>query len=593
MRTQASTTWILNWAVAGVVAVAFAPLSLAQYQTDNSAGRARDANNRLGSGGYNDQRALPNGVTSEDIVYGNATRALGFRGPLTTTDRTAFRAQTAGTTVGNFVRDSNGAGQDTSQTFAPRAFYQDSRGVAPPTGFETQATVADIGRRPTEDRGPVYGDLRQNVAPVNPLLDSAIPATDLSSGGIVSPLTVPGTAGGTALVGMPVWQAQTGVSAEDAFEPSQRGALRRLQINESTIRVMQEELSNAAEQPQDSVGKIDTANAMLSPENPQNPAMVATLASQVPAQAMTGTLSTSMTMRQNLLTAPPTAAKQSTQYAELQRRLHARQTEAGSADEIASRQYNDQLRQQKEAEAKANAAAALVQPGTPGLPGGKTESAKKPPEQAGTQLPPLPQHSGRLAAVQAELKTDTKPETGSLPAESVLRITTFAEGVKATGLRDLLAHAETSMREGKFTAALDNYDAAMAVAPNNPLILMARANAELGAGYYARAQTHIEQIFAADSSLLLAQYDLRVFFGDERLQYLVRDLKDVARTEPAQPRPLFLLAYIAYNTNNPQSAADYLAMAEKRGGKDPVFDKLREFWKLPKAGAGDSMPQNK
>ncbi len=589
MNTQASTAWILKWAVAGVVAAAFAPLAMAQYQTDNSAGRARDANNRLGSGGYNDQRALPNGVTSEDIVYGNVTRAQAFRGTLNTTDKNAFRGQTAGGAVSDFVRDSNGAGQDPSQALAPKAFYPDSRGVAPPKGFDTQASVADIGVRSPQDRGSAFGDQRINVAPVNPLLDASIPRTDLSVGAVASPLTATG-AGASPLVGMPMWQAQTGVSAEDAFAPSQRGALRRLQINESSIRMMQAELTNAAEQPQDTPGRIDTANVMLSPENPQNPAMGGTLGSQLPTPAMSGTLNTSMTMRQNLLTSLPTAAKQSTQYAELQRRLHAMET--GSADEISARQYNDQVRQQKEADAKANPAAALVQPGNTALPGGNAEPARKPPEPARTPLQPLP-NSGRLAALQAERKGDTKPETGSLPTETVLRITTFAEGVKAAGLRDLLARAETSMREGKFTAALDNYDAAMSVAPNNPLILMARANAELGAGYYARAQTHIEQIFAADSSLLLAQYDLRVFFGDQRLQYLVRDLKDVARTEPGQARPLFLLAYIAYNTNNPQSAADYLAMAEKRGGKDPVFDKLREFWKLPQAGAGDTMPQNK
>lgn len=594
MSTQASTAWMLKWAVAGVVAAAFAPLAMAQYQTNNSAGRARDANNRLGSGGYNDQRALPNGVTNEDVVYSNVTRGQGFRGALNTTDRTAFRGQTAGSAVSDFVRDSSGANQDTSQALAPKAFYPDSRGVAPPPGFETQASVADIGVRSSLDRGPTFGDLRTNVAPVNPLIDASIPQTDLSVGAVASPLTAAG-AGAPPLVGMPVWQAQTGVSAEDAFAPSQRGALRRLQINESTIRMMQAELSSTAEQPQDTPGRIDTANAMLSPENPQNPSMGGTLGSQLPTPAMTGTLSTSTTMRQNLLTALPTAAKQSTQYAELQRRLHAMET--GSADEISARQYNEQVRLQREAEAKANPAAALVQPGDTALPGESSEPAtKKPSEATGTQLQPMPSHqrlAARQAARKAEAGTDIKPETGSLPTETVLRITTFAEGVKASGLRDLLTRAETSMRDGKFTAALDNYDAAISVAPNNPLILMARANAELGAGYYARAQTHIEQIFAADSSLLLAQYDLRVFFGDERLQYLVRDLKDVARTEPGQARPLFLLAYIAYNTNNPQSAADYLAMAEKRGGKDPVFDKLREFWKLPKAGAGDTMPDNK
>ena len=593
MNTQASTTWILKWAVVGVVAAICAPLAQGQYQTENSTGRARDANNRLGSGGFNDERRLPNGVTSEDIVYGNVTRAQGFRGPLNTKDAREFRGQTAGNNVSNFVRDSAGANQDPNVAFTPQAFYPDSRGVAPPLGYATEVSAADFGRPPTGARGPMIGDSRLNAATLNPLLDAPLLPGDLDPFHRNSNSSL--TASGRGLpvpVGLRVWQAQPDSQSDNALESSPRGALRRLRINEAGIRMMQDELSTTAELP-DSSQRIDTANALSSPENPQNPAMGTHLGAQGQPGAMTGTLNTSSTMRQNLLTSLPAAAKQSTQYAELQRRLHAMQPGAGSADQIAANKYNQEYRLHQEALAKANPAAQPPLPNNTGLAGGRVEPGKKTPNASPTQLPPLP-NSGRLAAALKAQKTDTTPESGgALSPSTVLRITTFAEGVKATGLRNLLSRAETSMRDGKFTAALDNYDAAMSVAPNNPLILIARANAELGAGYYARAQTHIEQIFAADSSLLLAQYDLHVFFGDERLQYLVRDLKDVAQTEPRQPRPLFLLAYIAYNTNNPQSAADYLAKAEQRGGKDPVFDKLREFWKLPKAGAGDRMPENK
>lgn len=590
MRTQASTAWILKWAVAGVVVAACVPVARGQYQTDNSTGRARDANNRLGSGGYNDERHLPNGVTSEDIVYGNVTRGQGFRGPLSTKDAREFRTQTAGTNVSNFVRDSAGATQDPNQTFTPQRFYTDSKGVAAPGGYATEASAADFGRPLANAIGPVVGDLRQNVAPVNPLLN----APGLTGNGdplrpnLISPLTVPGKG-----MTVPVWQAQTGLPSDDALESSLPGALRRLRMNGASIRMMQEELSTTAEQPLDSTERIGTDKGLSSPENPQNPAMKGSLAAPGQSQAMTGSLNTFVTLRQNLLTSMPAAAKQSTQYAELQRRLLAR-PKAGSADQIAAQNYNEQLRLQQEQQAKASLAAVpAVQPNATGLSSGNADPVKKAPEATPTQFSPL-ENSGRLSVALNTRNTEPKIEGGGVVSpDSVMRITTFTEGVKASGLRGLLERAETSMRDGKFTSALDNYDAAMSVAPNNPLILMARANAELGAGYYARAQTHLEQIYAADSSLLLAQYDLRVFFGDERLQYLVRDLKDVAQTEPAQPRPLFLLSYIAYNTNNPQSAADYLAEAEKRGGKNPVFDKLREFWKLPKAGAGGSMPENK
>ena len=53
--------------------------------------------------------------------------------------------------------------------------------------------------------------------------------------------------------------------------------------------------------------------------------------------------------------------------------------------------------------------------------------------------------------------------------------------------------------------------------------------------------------------------DLRSMIGDERLQFLVKDLKDIASKNPAQARPLFLLAYIDYNTGNERLAETFSA----------------------------------
>ena len=49
------------------------------------------------------------------------------------------------------------------------------------------------------------------------------------------------------------------------------------------------------------------------------------------------------------------------------------------------------------------------------------------------------------------------------------------------------------MKQGKFSSALDKYDQAEQVAPNNSLIKLGRANAELGASYFARADQHLRE----------------------------------------------------------------------------------------------------
>jgi hypothetical protein len=70
--------------------------------------------------------------------------------------------------------------------------------------------------------------------------------------------------------------------------------------------------------------------------------------------------------------------------------------------------------------------------------------------------------------------------------------------------------------------------------------------------------------------------------GEDRLQFLVRDLKDLATKNKQDPRYPFLLAYIAYNTGNEKNAAAYLDLADKRsGGRDPFFKLLHSRWNLP------------
>jgi hypothetical protein len=213
------------------------------------------------------------------------------------------------------------------------------------------------------------------------------------------------------------------------------------------------------------------------------------------------------------------------------------------------------------------------------LPSGDVTPAPLPP--AGATPAPAP-------AAQPELRFEPK---GAAPAQAPgakappVKIDSLAKGVPGKGLGELLSGAESLMKEGKFSSALEKYDQAEQVAPNNPLIKLGRANAELGASYFARADEHLREAFAADEALLMGQYDLRTFLGEDRLKVIANDLKDIANKEQSQVRPVFLLAYIAYNTGNERMAGGYLDLAEQRaGGKDPLIQKIRQRWTLPAAG---------
>jgi thioredoxin-like negative regulator of GroEL len=178
--------------------------------------------------------------------------------------------------------------------------------------------------------------------------------------------------------------------------------------------------------------------------------------------------------------------------------------------------------------------------------------------------------------------TPSAPGIPSAAPQTPLQVQNFATGVEARGLHDLLQSADDLMRKGKFTSAMDEYDNAAAVAPNNPLVVIGRANAELAASLYSRAEADLRAAYGSDQAVMMAQYDLKDLIGEDRLKYLSDDLKQIADSSPNDSTPVFLLAYIDYNDHQEAQAAAYLDLAQKReGGNDDLIKSLMTHWTLP------------
>jgi tetratricopeptide (TPR) repeat protein len=135
------------------------------------------------------------------------------------------------------------------------------------------------------------------------------------------------------------------------------------------------------------------------------------------------------------------------------------------------------------------------------------------------------------------------------------------------------------MQGGLYASAVEQYEAAEQMAPNNPLIWLGRAHAALGAGYYALAEAQLRRSLSADPTLLMGQYDLKRMVGADRLAYLVSDLKTIASRDQRNHVPMVLLAYIAYNLGRESEASDWLQTAHTRSGGDDLLVRiLREHW---------------
>lgn len=532
-----------------VLAAAVLPLGAtgAQAQQRVNTQTNTGANPQIGSGGVNRpiQPQQPIG-SGNDIIYGNVTGGRGFRGNVPFGDPRAFRGVTPGLRYDSFVRSSTGvttSGQMTNFSQRVQTFYGSSRLVAPPSGYEqAPGTGVYIASRATFNPADIRLDApTAQQAPALPMPGQyALPGQvdpNLATGGIRRPL------------------------ADFAPELTTTELSRPRALSSYTL----------VNRPVDPKTLI-RARQELQPDETPVPADYGTpVDSSVPAQAGSSAVGGQRSTGSNIMPTEPSvkplaeAAKQSTQIAALQERLREFYETRFGVDPNAVKPV------------------APVKPGDePKKP--EDEPSIKPPA-GGTERPsgddanplktpgddtPLPPRPGDPSTQQPK------------PKPKPIRITSLAAGVQARGLADLMQNAETLMRESKYSSAIRQYEAAEQVAPNNGLVLIGRATAELGASFYRRADTSLREAFMLDPSMMLAQYDLRQLIGEDRLQFVVRELKDLASKEPQNPSPLFLLAFIAYNTGNEVNAAGFLDQADKRAaGNDAVIKMVREHWSLP------------
>ncbi len=198
---------------------------------------------------------------------------------------------------------------------------------------------------------------------------------------------------------------------------------------------------------------------------------------------------------------------------------------------------------------------------------------------------------GKVAPTRRPADAAPTPAPGADPAPqptavAPLKIGSLAGSTGTKGLNDLLAKAEQQMREGKFASAIESYDNAETVTPGNSMIKLGRAHAELGGSYYRRAELSLRKALQSDKNLLAGQYDLKGFLGEQRLQDIDRDLRELMQKNPNDVGAPLLLAYVYYNTGDERRAAAHLDLADKRAkGEDGFIKLLKDNWSLPKADA--------
>lgn len=578
---------LISAAIAAASLIAIPALGQVRVGQD---GHSNDASNRVGSGGYNSGGTVyNNGLSANNYIYRNVTGLSGFQGPVGERDPGAFAGPVGSGISSTFVRTSSGvptAYQAPQYGNGPTAFYSSARDVAPPIGTErvgftgsytgtpyTPSTINSFGSEITSAldlQRQTYGE--STVLGVgSKYLETGNPAAQIDQGGPLEAVNSAGNYVGSPLYGLQGLTGNGNNQTTDSGLPvfgtpeSSSSGTQRFRFNSSAqVDKVQKELlqnpdvdqtpnglNSGPNQPgarsANGLEANNVANALESPNAGSINSRQGNAAlnnSNIP-----GEVNTQQGMQQRLTLM--SARQQSEQYNILAQRL-AQLTNA------------QVLQQQQSARAITQIARARMKNKENGTGTGSDNGPASQPAVTGigAETPTLP--SGQPALEQTPLK-----------------IQSLADGIHAKGLHDLLASAEDLMRQGKYESAIQKYNTAAQAVPNNGLIPLGRANAELAAGYYYQASADLHQVFAHDPALLLGQYDIKSWIGQKRLQYIVEELQGLSRSDTKQETPAFLLAYITYNTGREGEAESYLKEARSRAGdRDPLLSQLESRWKL-------------
>lgn len=601
-------------AIAAVPLLAVAVPTQAQTRV-NQDGGALDANTRVGgnrsnAGGGGGSARSGRNYTGNQVVTGNVTGGKAFRGNIDYGDPGDFR--------GFINRPSDRLNRDASRVptrsqpqtdyaYDATAYYGAQRAAPPPVGFQREGFTSGyintgVGQTTTPGglRNPVFQTTTRVFGATSPLLR---PSDVVFDGGVnqnneqtflsASPLYGVRRLD-EGLLGGPPGSAGA-ISGTETF--SRRNLIDRYPVNRGQIEDMQREMNGGARGEEGAAAPNELSRSVggQSLGQPIDGAANQLRTNQpLTADRLSSSGRTSQSQQRRLLVPP---AQQSKQYEALQQRFQQQRQGGSPVSDVEANRQIGLLRKAQGAEAEAGeggkpkdgakrpglpltprratpGGAAIPQPDAPSAPAPAGEPEDVQPEQPAAPEVPT------AAPAEADEPQAEQPQAAA-PAAPI-RVKSLAEGVEAKGLRDVLASAEELMRAGKFASAIEKYGTAQQVAPNNPLIQLGRAHAELGATYYGRAEQSLRQAVEADPALLMGQYDLETFMGRDRLAFLVKDLKQIAQTEAGSPRPMLLLAYIAYNTSGSEGgAAGFLdAAAERARKQDPLIELMRKHWSL-------------
>jgi hypothetical protein len=168
------------------------------------------------------------------------------------------------------------------------------------------------------------------------------------------------------------------------------------------------------------------------------------------------------------------------------------------------------------------------------------------------------------------MSIEETPTSDLQAGKNVPTVKTFGggPGATATPFDQLMSKAEGLLKDGKYLDAANAYQTAMLQQPDNPLAILGRANAELGAGMYQSAAGDLKFLFARKPELISVKYALENYIPPQRQHQLIADLTELSQGKGVGNTAEFLLCYLNYNTGRDVELQRELGRWEARPWKD-------------------------
>lgn len=163
------------------------------------------------------------------------------------------------------------------------------------------------------------------------------------------------------------------------------------------------------------------------------------------------------------------------------------------------------------------------------------------------------------------------------------RLETLA-GQRESRVNETIRKAEADLAAGKYFAAEGLYRQALTDQPNDPLIRAGLIHAQLGAGMIRSAAYNLRLLFEEHPELIAARYDAKLLPAATRLKWVQNELQKMIDDPSSNADAGLMLAYLGYQVDSPQLIRYGLAKAEARAPKDPLFPLLRRIWLDESAG---------